>query len=124
MTMIARCCLIHAILIASLTVAHADKKPAPAGSKGVPFSLPKTMLNVDLTVTKTVKKNGQFCQFNDLFLGAAKPCGPQPEPETTVKSFAVTPVGVPDPSHTYFVPFSEKGGWAIDTSGAVELTER
>jgi Domain of unknown function (DUF4831) len=124
MTMVRRICLSSAVVIATLTMANAEKKPAPAVAKGVPFYLPKTILNVDLTVSKTVKKNGQFCRFNDLFLGADKICAGQPESETVVKSFAVTPVGAPDLAHAYFIPATEKGGWAIDTSGSLDLTER
>ena len=99
------------------TAGAADKKTAPPAellaARGLPYSLPKTILNVELTVTKTVKSPGQFCGFADLFVpdnDLNAPCGDKTVTKTAVKGFAVTGVGVPDPNKTYLLPAASKGG--------------
>ena len=107
----------------------ADVPALPVAAKGLPFSLPKTILNVDLTVVKTTKTKGQFCQYADLFLFLKDDelnarCTTNEPPRTVVKAYAVTPTGVPDSTKTYLLPPAQRGGWAIDTASAAELTER
>jgi len=92
----------------------------------MPFSLPKTVLNVELTVGKTVKSPGRFCRFNALFFQDAEanvPCDGKGGSSTSLKGFTVTTNGVPDENKTYLIPTSMNGGWAIDTSSTIELTE-
>lgn len=109
--------------------AAAVSPPPHTAAKGLPFALPRTVLHVELTVVKSTTAPGHFCAYGDLFLGGAQgnvfcPADLDAETETVVKSFTVTPVGVPDPGRTYLLPAAQGAGWAIDTSSAVELSER
>jgi hypothetical protein len=45
--------------------ASANSATAPAGPV---FSLPRTVINIDLTVEKSIRQPGSFCEFADLFL--------------------------------------------------------
>jgi hypothetical protein len=129
--MSSRLLAVFTILLSLATTACANKKPqTPAGSNppaaGVPFSLPKTVLNVQVVVVKTAKTQGEFCQFSDLFFHNADPkppCDGIVHFKTKLKGFAVTGTGVPDDKKAYVIPAISNGGWGIDSSSSVELTE-
>lgn len=124
-----------ALLIASMCAAAcAGRKQdtsiaAPVAAKGVPFSLPKTILDVDMTVVKTTLTPGRFCAYLDLFFFGVEPnadCSADLKPvtKTGVRDFVVTAVGVPNPAYSYLLPPAQHGGWAIDTASGLELSER
>jgi hypothetical protein len=113
-------------LAVSGTVIAGGKKNEP----GLPLTLPKTLLSIDLTVTKTVQYSGAFCTYADLFEQESissdfvGKCHDQPKSETGIDAFSATPTGVPDPALNFLIPPNRRGGWGIDASTALDFTER
>lgn len=106
--------------------------PTPAP---IQYSLPKTVLVVELQVERTNFIPGRYCDFLDLFLPEVELVGPcqtkdNSDPgqdrvaaknRTAVQGYSVALRGVPDTSRTHDVAFD--GSWNIDRTDSLSLTE-
>lgn len=74
---------------------------------GVVYALPKTQLDLEITVCKVTYTPGEFCKYAERYLRLQNISG-DPETYWELKKIEVKPIGVPDNSRTYFVKLKDK----------------
>lgn len=106
-------------MLATLSAHAQDVAPYTPGtlSEGVVYYLPRTELEVKITVTQINYTPGEFCQYADRYLRMQN-ISAQPEEHWVIKSIEVTPFGVPNPQTVYTIKLKDKL-----SSSQVELTE-
>jgi hypothetical protein len=106
-------------LLASLNTLAQDVNPYAPGTmeEGVVYYLPKTQIEVKVTVTHTTYTPGKLCQYANQYLKLQN-ISVNPNQYWKIKSFQVNPIGVPDVEKAYSIKLKEK----IATS-QVELTK-
>ena len=92
-------------LLASLNTLAQDINPYVPGNmeEGVVYYLPKTQIEVKVTVTQTTYTPGELCQYANQYLKLQN-ISVNPNEYWEIKSFQVTPIGVPDAEK--FIPSS------------------
>ena len=85
--------------------------------EGIVYYLPKTQIKVKVTVTQTTYLPGELCQYANQYLKLQN-ISVNPNEYWEIKSFQVTPIGVPDVGKAYSVKLKDK----VATS-QVELTK-
>ncbi len=91
---------------------------------GVIFNLPRTLIQLDLTVERTSQKAGEFCEFNDLFWPGVKEtvkCGTEPPPEILATGAVFSTRGTADPNRRFVLPLGTET--AIDSTDSLDLAE-
>ena len=106
-------------LLASLNTLAQDVNPYAPGTmeEGVVYYLPKTQIEVKVTVTHTTYTPGELCQYANQYLKLQN-ISVNPNEYWEIKSFQVTPIGVPDAEKVYSIKLKDK----VVTS-KVELTK-
>ena len=106
-------------LLASLTCQAQDVNPYTPGTleEGVVYYLPKTQIEVKVTVTQTNYTPGKLCQHANQYLKLQNISVNSSE-HWEIKSFQVTPIGVPDAEKAYSIKLKDK----VSTS-QVQLTK-
>lgn len=87
-----------------------------AMGEGVVYYLPKTEIELQVTVTKVVYTPGEFCQYADRYLRLTG-ISSKPEEYREINNIKVSTVGVPDPDNAYVVKLKDKS-----VASQVELT--
>ena len=85
--------------------------------EGIVYYLPKTQIEVKVTVTQTTYTPGKLCQYANQYLKLQN-ISVKPNEYWEIKSIQVNPIGVPDVKKAYSIKLKEK----IATS-QVELTK-
>lgn len=108
-----------ALLTTSLTATAQDVSIYTPGTmpEGVVYFLPKTLVHVTVTATRSTYTPGEFCQYADRYLHA-KNVSAQASTEWEINNIGVDVVGVPDEGKAFAVKVREK----FDTS-SVRLTD-
>ena len=106
-------------LLISLGVQAQEVTPYTPGMmpEGVVYYLPKTLLQIKITVSQTKYTPGEFCQYADRYL-RLKDVSAHPQEHWAIKSLEVIPFGVPNPELAYSIKLKDKS-----VSSQVELTE-
>ncbi|GAB6012442.1 DUF4831 family protein [Viscerimonas tarda] len=71
---------------------------------GVAYSLPKTAIDIKVTVSKKTKKAGEFYQYAERYLNIPNPIV-QDELIFTLENIETTTTGIPDKNNSYLVEF-------------------
>lgn len=106
-------------LLVSLNTLAQDINPYAPGNmeEGIVYYLPKTQIEVKVTVTQTTYTPGELCQYANQYLKLQN-ISVNPNEYWEIKSFQVTPIGVPDAEKVYSIKLKDK----VVTS-KVELTK-
>lgn len=86
-------------------------------TEGVVYYLPKTALEIKVTVCQSTYTPGEFCQYADRYLRLQN-ISSQPNVEWSIQSVEVTPVGIPNPELAYSIKLKDKS-----VSSNVQLTD-
>ena len=91
-------------LLASLNTLAQDVNPYAPGNmeEGVVYYLPKTQIEVKVTVTHTTYTPGKLCQYANQYLKLQN-ISVNPNQYWKIKSFQVNPIGVPDVEKAYSI---------------------
>jgi hypothetical protein len=88
-------------------VTHITSKDGTAGRKGVIYALPRTVLAIDLQITRTDRMPGPFAQFAQELLGVSDVITAQEIGYSVDKAFIITQSEA-DPEQVYLVEKDEK----------------
>ena len=96
-----------------------DVTPYTPGAmpEGIVYYLPKTELEIKVTVTQTTYTPGEFCQYADRYLRLQN-VAPKPHVQWNLQSIEVTPKGVPNPERAYSIKLKDKS-----VASEVQLTK-
>ena len=111
---------IIAISLLTAWILHAqDVTPYTPGAmpEGIVYYLPKTELEIKVTVTQTTYTPGEFCQYADRYLRLQN-VAPKPQVQWNLQSIEVTPKGVPNPERAYSIKLKDKS-----VASEVQLTK-
>ena len=91
-------------LLTALSSYAQDVSPYQAGNlpEGIVYFLPRTELQIKVTVTESQYIPGEFCQYADRYLRLQN-ISSQRKEEWEIKSIEVTPFGVPNPELAYSI---------------------
>lgn len=105
-------------ILASWNLQAQDVTPYTPGTlpEGVVYYLPRTELQVNVTVTKSTYTPGEFCQYADRYL-RLQGVSSQPKEEWSIQAITVSPFGVPNPQLAYAIKLKDKS-----VASKVELT--
>ena len=85
--------------------------------EGIVYYLPKTQIEVKVTVTQTTYTPGKLCQYANQYLKLQN-ISVNPNEYWEIKSFQVNPIGVPDAEKAYSIKLKDK-----TATSQVELTK-
>lgn len=85
--------------------------------EGIVYYLPRTELQIKVTVTRTSYTPGEFCKYADRYL-RLQHISATPYTQWSIKSIEVVPFGVPNPELAYSIKLKDKS-----IASSVELTE-
>lgn len=107
------------ILIPSIASAQTETVQGVMMGKdyGVTYTLPKTQIDIAITVNKVTYTPGEFCRYADQYL-RLKDVSPNAEEHWELTNVTATAVGIPNSEHTYFIKLKDK-----TVAPLVELTE-
>lgn len=88
-----------------------------ATSEGIVYYLPKTELQIKVTVTQSIYTPGEFCQYADRYLRLQN-VSSHPLIQWDLQSIEVTPIGVPNPERVYSIKLKDKS-----VASLVQLTK-
>jgi hypothetical protein len=113
--------------LSQVRLTHVNKPEAILGKKGVIYNLPRTMLVVDLQVTRIQKFPGPYADYAKDFLGMENPIK-SPSTEYEISNVQVHSYPEPDPLRYYLVEWNEKSDqelWlSLTRSGLIAGTEK
>ena len=111
--------LIALSMFAAWGIQAQDVAPYTPGTltDGIVYYLPRTELEVKITVTRISYTPGEFCQYADRYLRMQN-ISAHPEEHWVIKSIEVTPFGVPNSKKVYSIKVKDKL-----SSSQVELTD-
>ncbi len=86
-------------------------------SEGITYFLPKTVLEVEVEITKVKYTPGEFCKYAERYLRLTG-ISDTPDEYWEIRGIRVNPIGLPDPQNAYSVKLKDK-----TSAPLVELTE-
>ena len=92
-----------------LTVTHVRSQDVKAGSQGLFYVLPRTVVTVDVTVTRVQQVPGPYSEFAMRHLGLQNVIR-QPATTYEVSEITINSYSEPDPDQFYFVETPEQSG--------------
>ena len=92
---------------AQINVSKVGSSGIPAGSNGLFYALPQTVIQVDIIVNKVRKFKGPFAEFADQMLGLSQVSSVN-STEYELKDIRLTSFNEPDPNEYYFIAMPEK----------------
>ena len=92
---------------AQINVSKVGSSGIPAGSNGLFYALPQTIIQVDIIVNKVRKFKGPFAEFPDQMLGLSQVTLVNSN-EYELKDIRLTSINEPDPNEYYFIAMPEK----------------
>lgn len=115
--LIAAFVLVFGIIQAQISVYPVNDETTPPAKDGLFYSLPRTVLKVEIVVKTTDHLKGPLSDLAEKFVGI-KNAIKFDNTTYLIEDVHVTPVPEPDPDHTYFV---EVGGKSSKKSGSFDL---
>jgi hypothetical protein len=100
-----------------LTSFDVQKAPQRVSAEGYHYFLPRTVIAVDVTVTRTIHQPGPFAQYAERFLGLENIIG-SPGVNYAISEITINSYAEPDPSQLFFVAFDPR-----DESNFITLSE-
>ena len=88
-----------------------------ATTEGIVYYLPKTQLEIKVTVTHSIYTPGELCQYAERYL-KLKNISAQPSQHWEIKDIQVNSIGIPDTAKVYSIKLKDKSVMA-----QVDLTE-
>lgn len=88
-----------------------------ATTEGIVYYLPKTQLEIKVTVTRSIYTPGELCQYAERYL-KLKNISSQPSEHWEIKDVQVEAIGIPDTSKVFSIKLKDKSVMA-----QVDLTE-
>ena len=85
--------------------------------EGVVYYLPKTLLEIKVTASKSKYTPGELCQYANRYL-KLQDVSAQPSEEWSIKTIEVNTIGIPDVTKAYSIKLKDKS-----VASQVELTE-
>jgi hypothetical protein len=111
---------------AQVRVTHITAREGTAGRKGIIYALPRTVLLIDLQVTRTDKIPGPYAPYAQELLGLTDVITAR-QTSYGIDRAAIIPAGEPDPEQVYLVEKDEKASedifYAFDRSGLLISSE-
>ena len=92
---------------AQINVSKVGSSGIPAGSNGLFYALPQTIIQVDIIVNKVRKFKGPFAEYADQMLGLSQVTLVNSN-EYELKDIRLTSINEPDPNEYYFIAMPEK----------------
>ncbi len=92
---------------AQINVSKVGTSVIPAESNGLFYSLPQTVIQVDVVVNKIQKVKGPFAEFADQMLGLSQVTTVN-STEYELKDIRLTSYNEPDPTEYYYIHMPEK----------------
>lgn len=74
-------------------------------TEGIVYYLPKTVINVDITIKKTNYIPGELCQYAERYLRINN-ISDQEDLHYNLQDITITPSGIPDPSKVFHIKYS------------------
>jgi len=107
------------ILASCLSASSQDVMPYVPGvtAEGIVYYLPKTQLEIKVTVSRSIYTPGELCQYAERYL-KLKNISSQPAEHWEIKDIQVDAVGIPDTAKVYSIKLKDKSVMA-----QVDLTE-
>ncbi len=85
----------------SINVFKTSQTPTPLNNSLI-YSLPKTVIKVEIETEKTIRKTGPYYRYSERFLNLSNVIT-EDEERWTITGVKVTTDGIPDPDQRYFV---------------------
>ena len=100
---------------AQINVLEAGSDNIPAGAEGMFYTLPQTVIQVDIVVNKIKKVKGPYAEFADQMLGLSQVILVN-STEYELKDIRLTAFNEPDPAKHYFLqlPHKQKDRQAVE----------
>lgn len=107
------------LLLSAGCLAQTEVAPFIPGSssEGVAYFLPKTVLEVEVDVTKVKYIPGEFCKYAERYLRLTG-ISDTPDEYWEIRDIRVKPIGLPDPQNAYIIKLKDR-----TSAPMVELTE-
>jgi len=106
--------------IAQMNVMRINENTTPPTNDGVFYSLPRTVVRIDVSIDRVEHYKGPYAEFALKFLGL-KNVIQSNSIEYRISDIVITTYPEPDPDQYYFVEFGEKGNKA--ESGLLALSD-
>jgi len=113
--------LIHSNGYGQINVFRIDKNTVPSGKEGVYYSLPRTVIKVNVTLDRVENYKGPYAESALKYLGLKNVVSAN-SVEYNITDIKVTTTAEPDPDQYYFVEFGEKMS-KNEKTGLFALTE-
>lgn len=113
-------CLQSMVGIAQMNVMRINENTTPPTNDGVFYSLPRTVVRIDVSIDRVEHYKGPYAEFALKFLGL-KNVIQSNSIEYRISDIVITTYPEPDPDQYYFVEFGEKGNKA--ESGLLALSD-
>lgn len=108
-------------LFAQLKVYHINEGAVPPVSHGVFYSLPRTVVNIEVTIDRIENYKGPYADYAMKYLGL-KNVVLNNSVEYAISDIAITTSPEPDPEQYYYVEAGGKSGKGLAT-GLLELSD-
>jgi hypothetical protein len=99
--------LIAFTVVAQINVLHIDNNAAPQTKEGVFYSLPRTVVKIDVKIDRIENYKGPYADFALRFLGL-KNVVPANSIDYKISNITITTYPEPDPDQYYFVEMGDK----------------
>jgi len=116
---------IHFTGYGQINVFRIDKNTVPSGKEGVYYSLPRTVIKVNVTLDRVENYKGPYAESALKYLGLKNVVSAN-SIEYNITDIKVTTTAEPDPDQYYFIEFGEKitknekaGLFALTESGLI-----
>lgn len=94
-------------VIAQISVMHIDNNAAPQTKDGIFYSLPRTVVKIDVKIDRVENYKGPYADFAPRFLGLKNVVSAN-SIDYKISSIAISTYPEPDPEQYYFVELGEK----------------
>jgi hypothetical protein len=100
---------------AQVNVVHVDNAALPSSGAGTFYALPRTIINVEVTIDKIENYKGPYAEYAMRYLGL-KNVVESSTVEYKINDIKITTSAEPDPDQYYFVELNGRGGKAGESS--------
>jgi len=113
--------IISCSVFAQINVVRIDNNAAPQTKEGIFYSLPRTVVKIDVKIDRIENYKGPYADFALRFLGL-KNVVPANSIDYSISSISITTYPEPDPDQYYFVEMGDKISKG-ETAGLLSLSD-
>jgi len=99
--------IFSSVLFGQINVVKIDEEAIPLSSEGIFYSLPRTVVKIDVTLEKTENYKGPYADFAFRYLGLKNVIEAN-SIDYRISDIQITTYPEPDPEQYYFIEFGEK----------------